>query len=67
MLLQEFDVSSYQCEPNSPIELRRQRILKQFPTDDEALYKHVRQSLRPGYELDGLVLRPEFVEAFVKQ
>ena len=67
MLLQQFDVSSYRCEPNSPIDIRRQRILKQIPTGDTGLYKHVHRTLRPGYELDGQVLRPELVEVFVKQ
>jgi molecular chaperone GrpE (heat shock protein) len=67
MLLQQFDVSSYQCEPNSPVDVKRQRILKQIPTDDATLYKHVQQTLRPGYELDGQVLRPELVEVFVKR
>jgi molecular chaperone GrpE (heat shock protein) len=67
MLLKQFDVSSYQCEPNSPVDIKRQRILKQIPTDDAALYKHVRQTLRTGYELNGQVLRPELVAVFVKQ
>jgi len=67
MLLLEFDVSTYQSEPNSPVEVKRQRISKQISTDDATLHKHVHQTLRPGYELDGQVLRPEIVEVFVKQ
>jgi len=67
MLLQQFDVSSYQCEPNSPVDVKRQRTLKQIPTEDATLYKHVRQTLRPGYELNEQVLRPEFVEVYVRQ
>jgi len=67
MLMRRFGVSSYQSELNSPVNVTRQRILKQIPTDDATLYKHVHQTLRPGYEFEGQVLRPELVEVFVKQ
>ncbi|GHT20698.1 nucleotide exchange factor GrpE [Planctomycetales bacterium] len=67
VLLERFDVAKYTCEPETPFDPRRQRSLKMVPTDDPAKHKFVKQTLRPGYETDGIVLRPEMVEVYVKQ
>ncbi len=43
----------------------RQRVLKRVETDDPALDKTVAESLRPGYEWDEKVIRPEFVAVYL--
>ena len=46
---------------------RRQRVLKKIETSDIAKDKTVAESLRPGYEWDGQILRPEIVAVYVYQ
>jgi molecular chaperone GrpE (heat shock protein) len=67
VFLQKFDVAVFQSAPNSPVDAKRQRALRTVLTDNETLHRHIKQSLRPGYEIDGHVLRSEMVEAYVKQ
>lgn len=43
----------------------RQRVLKTLTTDDKKKDKTVAESLRPGYEWEGQVIRPEMVAAYV--
>lgn len=43
----------------------RQRVLKTLTTDDPEKDKTVAESLRPGYEWEGQVIRPEMVAAYV--
>lgn len=43
----------------------RQRILKKIETDDPEKDKTVAERLRPGYEWDGKIIRPEMVSAYV--
>ncbi len=43
----------------------RQRVLKTLTTDDKEKDKTVAESLRPGYEWEGQVIRPEMVKAYV--
>ena len=65
MLLERFDVSSWQCEPGTPFDPKRQRALKTSDTSDASLNKTVAATLRPGYEKhDGTVVRPEMVEVY---
>ncbi len=45
----------------------RQRILNKIETDDPAKDKTVAERLRPGYEWDGKVIRPEMVSAYIYQ
>ncbi|MEZ4551482.1 MAG: nucleotide exchange factor GrpE [Desulfobacterales bacterium] len=45
----------------------RQRILKKVETDDPEKDKTIAQRLRPGYEWDGKVIRPEMVSAYTYQ
>ncbi|MFP4349166.1 MAG: nucleotide exchange factor GrpE [Thermodesulfobacteriota bacterium] len=42
----------------------RQRVLKQVETDDPSLDKRVAESLRPGYEWDDQMIRPEMVAVY---
>lgn len=43
----------------------RQRVLKTLVTDEMEKDKMVAESLRPGYEWDGQVIRPEIVSAYI--
>lgn len=43
----------------------RQRVLKTLITQDPKKDKTVAESLRPGYEWDGQVIRPEMVAAYI--
>lgn len=49
------------------IDLSRQRVLNKIETDDPEKDKTVAERLRPGYEWDGKVIRPEMVSAYVYQ
>jgi len=49
------------------IDSSRQRILNKIETDDPEKDKTVAERLRPGYEWDGKVIRPEMVSAFIYQ
>jgi molecular chaperone GrpE (heat shock protein) len=44
---------------------KRQKIFKKVETMDKASDKTIAKSLRPGYEWDGWVIRPEMVEACI--
>ncbi len=44
---------------------KRQKVLKKIETQDKASDKTIAKSLRPGYEWDDWVIRPEMVEACV--
>ncbi|MDO4587993.1 MAG: nucleotide exchange factor GrpE, partial [Planctomycetia bacterium] len=66
MLLERFDVNSWQSEAETPFNPKRQRTLRTTPTDDEAKFKTVRQSIRFGYETaEGFLIRPEMVDVYV--
>ena len=57
-------VTPFTCD--SPVfETSRQRVIKKLETDDPAKDKTVAESLRPGYEWDGKVIRPEMVAVYV--
>ncbi len=43
----------------------RQRVLKRIETSDPVEDKKVAESLKPGYEWDGKVIRPEIVAVFL--
>lgn len=43
----------------------RQRVLKKLETGDKEKDKSVAESIRPGYEWDGKVIRPEMVAAYI--
>jgi molecular chaperone GrpE (heat shock protein) len=47
------------------VDTKKQRVVKKIPTSDESLDKSVVESLRPGYEWDGKIIRPELVSVFI--
>ncbi len=57
-------VKPFTCEGNG-FDPSRQRVLKTLTTGDKAKDKTVAESLRPGYEYEGQVIRPEMVAAYV--
>ncbi|MGL6196672.1 MAG: hypothetical protein ACRC2T_17810 [Thermoguttaceae bacterium] len=66
MLTEKFSVQVYRCEPHTRFDPKRQRTLKTTPTRDVTLNKHVKASLRPGYETEECyVIRPELVEVYI--
>ena len=64
-LRQQFDTTVFRCEPDTPFDPVRQRALKTISAEEPEKHKLVKRSLRPGYELDGSILRPEMVEVYV--
>jgi molecular chaperone GrpE len=59
-------ISPYVCEGNH-LDTARQRILNKLPTDDPAKDKIIAERIRPGYEWNGKIIRPEIVSVFVYQ
>lgn len=59
-------IKTYRTEENI-FDARRQRVLKKIETSDLSKDKTVAESLRPGYEWDGQILRPEMVAVYVYQ
>lgn len=43
----------------------RQRVVKKLDTDDPSMDKAIAQSMRPGYEWNEKILRPELVSVYV--
>lgn len=58
------DVKPFTCE-SANFDNTRQRVIKKIETNDPQMDKKVAESLRPGYERDGKVLRPEMVAVYV--
>ncbi len=56
-------VVPFSCE-GDVFDPARQRVLKKIDTDDPEKDKIVAERLRPGYEWDGKVVRPEMVSAY---
>jgi molecular chaperone GrpE (heat shock protein) len=59
-------VVPFNCEGNM-VDPARQRILRKIETDDPEKDKTIAERLRPGYEWDGKVIRPEMVSAYIYQ
>jgi molecular chaperone GrpE (heat shock protein) len=59
-------ISPYICEGNN-LEPVRQRVLTKISTDDPTKDKIIAERIRPGYEWNGKVIRPEIVSVFVYQ
>lgn len=57
-------IMPFACEGDA-IDLARQRILQRIATDDPEKDKTVAERLRPGYEWDGKIIRPEMISAFI--
>jgi molecular chaperone GrpE (heat shock protein) len=59
-------ISPYVCE-GIQLDSARQRVLNKLPTDDPAKDKTIAERVRPGYECNGKIIRPEIVSVFVYQ
>ena len=57
-------VQPFTCEGDE-FDPTRQRIVDKIETHDPAKDKTIAQRLRPGYEWDGKVIRPEMISAFI--
>jgi molecular chaperone GrpE (heat shock protein) len=62
-VLERYSVISYRCEGDD-IDRARQRVIDVESTDDAELNRRLARRLRPGFELDGKILRPEWVIAY---
>ena len=62
-VLERYSVTRYCCE-GEDIDRARQRVIDVESTDDAELNRRLARRLRPGFELDGKVLRPEWVIAY---
>lgn len=70
MLLDQFDIVSWQSEPKTSFDPRCQRVLKKTPTDDLTLDKKICESIRFGYrrgdsEENASLIRPEIVNVYI--
>lgn len=54
----------YTC-PGNQYDSVRQRIIRKIPTEDPEKNRLVAESLRPGYEWEGKVIRPEMVAVYI--
>ncbi len=57
-------VMPFTCDGNA-FDPSRQRVLKTLITTDRDKDKTIAESIRPGYEWDGTVIRPEIVAAYI--
>lgn len=64
-LLYRQGIVSYRGEPEQDFDPGHQTVLKKIPTPDPELERKVAESLRPGYEWEGEVIRPEMVAVYV--
>lgn len=65
-LLERNDIYAYCCEPGAAFNPKRQRVFSVVETDDPALGKTVKESVRWGFaDIDGKVVRPEMVNVYV--
>ena len=57
-------VIPFRCKGSS-LDTGRQRVIKKIECDDPDRDRMVAESLRPGYEWDGKVIRPEMVSIYI--
>jgi molecular chaperone GrpE (heat shock protein) len=62
-ILQRYGVIMYACDSDA-IDRSRQRVIDVMPTDNADLDRRVARRVRPGFEVDGKILRPEWVVAY---
>jgi len=62
-ILQRYGVITYTCDSDA-IDRSRQRVIDVMPTDNADLDRRVARRVRPGFEVDGRILRPEWVIAY---
>ncbi|MDM8515754.1 nucleotide exchange factor GrpE [Desulfobacterales bacterium HSG16] len=63
-LFYKHGVKPFTCE-GAVFDPARQRVLKTLPVNDKSKDRTVAESLRPGYEWDGDVIRPEIIAAHI--
>jgi molecular chaperone GrpE (heat shock protein) len=61
--LRRYGVTAFTCEGDR-VDRSRQQVIEVEATDDPGLDRQVARRLRPGFELDGRVLRPEWIAAY---
>ncbi|MDO9264348.1 MAG: nucleotide exchange factor GrpE, partial [Desulfosalsimonadaceae bacterium] len=59
-------VVPFTCDGDA-IDPARQRVLSKIKTDDPEKDKTIAERLRPGYEWDGKIIRPEMVSVYIYQ
>jgi molecular chaperone GrpE (heat shock protein) len=59
-------VVPFTCDGDA-IDPARQRVLNKIKTDDPEKDKTIAERLRPGYEWDGKIIRPEMVSVYIYQ
>jgi molecular chaperone GrpE len=62
-ILARYGVTSFSCEGDR-VERTRQKVIDVLPVNDQELDRRVVRRMRPGFELDGKILRPEWVVAY---
>jgi len=62
-ILARYRVLSFYCEGES-VERTRQKVIEVLPADERELDRRIARRVRPGFELDGKILRPEWVVAY---
>jgi molecular chaperone GrpE (heat shock protein) len=61
--LLRYGVTAFTCE-GEHIDRSRQQVIDVETTGDPELDRQVARRLRPGFELDGRILRPEWIAAY---
>jgi molecular chaperone GrpE len=59
-------IKPFVCE-GSNLDTTRQRVTNKMPTDDPSKDKLIAERIRPGYEWNGKIIRPEIVSVFIYQ
>jgi len=59
-------ITPFVCE-GSLLDTARQRVTNKLPTDDPTKDKLIAERIRPGYEWNGKIIRPEIVSVFIYQ
>jgi molecular chaperone GrpE (heat shock protein) len=62
-ILRRHGVESFACAGDD-VDRSRQRVIDVAPTDSIDADRKVAQRMRPGFEVDGKVLRPEWIVAY---
>ena len=63
IVLERYGVTRYTCEGDG-VDRSRQRVIEAIPTSNPALDRRLARRLRAGFEIDGKVLRPEWIAAY---
>jgi molecular chaperone GrpE (heat shock protein) len=62
-ILARYGVTSFSCE-GERVDRTRQKVIDVLPVSDRELDRRVVRRMRLGFELDGKILRPEWVVAY---